>query len=228
MGNKVGNRVRLSIDRAPSDLVERFKDASPPDVADAMGRSGAMRNISPVYSPMKRCVGTAITVKVPTGDALMVRKAMTLAQPGDVIVIDGRGAISRSLWGGNRSAMVAARGIAGVIIDGGTRDIDETQRAGLPLFARAISPMGSGSAGPGEVNFPIACGGVVVNPGDIVIADLNGIVVIPKEDAEDVYAAWQKIVERETEWQAQSAQGKPYGVDDVDDLLGQLGTEILD
>lgn len=225
--SKVGNRVRLHVDRPPRELVEKFRDASPPDVADAMGRSGAMREIYPMYSPIPRLVGTAITVKVPTGDALMVRKAMELAQPGDVIVIDGRGTISRSLWGGNRSALVAARGVAGVIIDGATRDIDETQAVGLPLFAKAVCPMGSGSAGPGEVNFPIACGGVVVNPGDIVVADANGIVVIPKDDAEDVYAAWCQIVEREAVWHAQSTAGEKYGDDDVDELLTKLGTEIL-
>lgn len=223
----VGNRVRLEIDRPSRELVEEFRDASPPDVADAMNKSGAMREIQPMYSPMPRCVGTAITVKVPAGDALMVRKALTLAQPGDVIVIDGRGTTGRSLWGGNRSSFAAARGVAGVIIDGGTRDIDETQQAGLPLFARAVSPAGSGSSGPGEVNFPIACGGVVVNPGDIVIADANGIVVIPKGDAEEVFAAWQQIVEREAGWRARSTAGEVYGADDVDDLLHGLGTAIL-
>src|SRR5438128_1303736 len=96
---KVGNRIRLSIERPPRELIEKFREASPPDLADAMNKSGAMREIVPVYAPMQRCVGPAITVKVPTGDALMVRKAMSVAQPGDVIVIDGRGTISRSLWG---------------------------------------------------------------------------------------------------------------------------------
>lgn len=102
MGN-VGNRVRHAIERPAREVVERFRDADPPDLADAMNKSGAMREIL----PMSTCVGPALTVKVPTGDALMIRKAMSLAQSGDVIVIDGRGAISRSLWGGNRSAVVA-------------------------------------------------------------------------------------------------------------------------
>jgi|SoiMethySBSTD1v2_1073268.scaffolds.fasta_scaffold796212_1 4-hydroxy-4-methyl-2-oxoglutarate aldolase len=223
---KVGNRIRLSIERPPRELVEKFREASPPDLADAMNKSGAMREIVPVYAPMQRLVGPAITVKAPTGDALMVRKAMSVAQPGDVIVIDGRGTISRSLWGGNRSTTATARSIAGVIIDGGTRDIDETQAAGLPLFARAICPMASASAGPGELNYPIACGGVVVNPGDIIVADAEGIVVIPRLDAEDVYADWCKIVEREKQWSATARTGGQAGSDEVDRLLAELGCEI--
>ena len=227
MGN-VGNRARLTIQRPPRELVERFGEESPPDLADAMNKSGAMREILPMYAPMRRMVGTAITVKAPTGDALMVRKAMAVAQPGDVIVIDGRGAISRSLWGGNRSATVAARGIAGVVIDGGTRDTDETRDVDLPLFARAVCPMASASAGPGELNYPIACGGVVVSPGDILVGDAEGIVVIPSQDAEDVYAAWQKIVEREKDWHAKATRGQQQGVDEVDRLLREGGCEIVE
>jgi len=225
---KVGNRIRLTIERPPRALVESFRDAAPPDLADAMNKSGAMRELFAVYAPMRRMVGPALTVKVPTGDALMIRKAMTIAQPGDVIVIDGRGTISRSLWGGNRSKTVAARGIEGVVIDGGTRDIDETRDVGLPLFARAICPMASASAGPGEINYPVACGGVVVNPGDIVVGDAEGIVVIPRADAADVHAAWQKIVEREREWSRQSSAGQTYGTDDVDALLAGLGCQIVE
>src|SRR4051812_37136307 len=224
----VGNRARLTIERAPKDLVERFREASPPDLADAMNKSGAMREIVPMYSPMQRMVGTAITVKVPTGDALMVRKAMSVAQHGDVIVIDGRATISRSIWGGNRSTTVAARGIAGVVIDGGTRDIDETAGVKLPLFARAVAPMASASAGPGELNFPIAVGGVVVCPGDIIVGDSEGVAVIPRADAEEVYAAWHKIMERERAWSSQAARGEVIAADDIDRLLAELGCTIIE
>lgn len=223
----VGNRIRTTIERPSRGLVERFQDADPPDLADAMNKSGAMREISPTYRPMRRCVGPAFTVKAPTGDSLMIRKAMALAQPGDVIVIDGRGTISRSLWGGNRSTFVAQKGVAGVIIDGGTRDIAETQALNLPLFARAICPMASASSGPGEVNFPVSCGGVVVHPGDIIVATEEGIAVIPRADIESVYEAWRKIVEREKVWSAGAASGKQAGADEVDRLLAQSGCEIL-
>ena len=223
----VGNRVRLTIERPSRALIERFRDADPPDLADAMNKSGAMREIHPIYRPMARCVGPAVTVKAPTGDSLMIRKAMSIAQAGDVIVIDGRGTISRSLWGGNRSTFVAQKGVAGVVIDGATRDIGETQEARLPLFARAVCPMASASSGPGEVNFPISCGGVAVHPGDIVVASEEGIVVIPRDDAEDVCAAWRLIVDREKEMHVGAAAGRQGGTDEIDRLLSQLKTEIV-
>lgn len=161
-----------------------------------------------MYHPMPKCVGPAVTVTAPTGDALMVRKAMEIAQPGDVIVIDGRGAISRSLWGGNRSLFAVQRGLAGVIVDGATRDIEETRSVHLPLFARALCPMASDSGPLGEVNYPIACGGVVVSPEDIIVADGEGIVVIPRADADDVYAAWRKVVTREEATRSLAAAGR--------------------
>ncbi|MDA8219471.1 MAG: hypothetical protein M0Z94_17860 [Dehalococcoidales bacterium] len=156
----------------------------------------------------------------------MVQKALAMAQPGDVIVIDGFGVVSRSVWGGNRSLVAASRGLAGVIIDGATRDIDVTKGTGLPLFARAVCPLGSRSNGPGEINYPIACGGVVVNPGDIVIADAEGIVVVPREDAADVYQSWLKVVEHEQRTLALSAKGENAGEADVDRRLRELGTEL--
>jgi RraA family protein len=222
----VGNRVRLTIERPSPELIARFRDASPPDLADAMNKSGAMRDLFPVYAPIPKCVGPAVTVKVPTGGSAVILKGMEVAQPGDVIVLDGRGAVSASLWGGNRSLYAASKKLAGVIVDGGMRDVAETQEVRLPVFARAICPMAGASAGPGEVNYPVSCGGVVVNPGDIVVADSEGIVVIPRADAEDVYAAWRKIAEREAAWRADSAAGRQVGGIDVDRRLREGGTEI--
>lgn len=223
---KVGNRARLKIQRPPRDLVEKFREAGPPDLAEAMGHSNAMREIRPIFSPMPRCVGTAITVKVQPGDALMVQKALEVAEAGDVLVVDGRGTIGRSVWGGNRSMVAAAKGLAGVVIDGACRDADETRSVNLPMFARALCPMGSGKLGPGELNFPIACGGVVVNPGDIVVADEEGIVVIPWQDAEDVYKAWRKVADKEQVMQATSATGKQVAPN-LEKGLIEIGCEIV-
>ncbi|MGI5838009.1 MAG: RraA family protein [Chloroflexota bacterium] len=222
---KVGNRVRLNIERPPRDLVEKFREASPPDLAGAMNHTGGMRDIYPMYTPIPKCVGTAITVKVQPGDALMVMEAQEIAQPGDVIVVDGRGVVTRSLWGGNRSILGARKGQAGAIIDGACRDTHESKAANFPVFARAICPMGSDHSQTGELNYPIACGGVVVNPGDIIVADEQGIVVIPWQDAEDVYAAWLKLMERERAKQASSAAGKQVGPN-LEQKLRDLGCEI--
>lgn len=225
---KVGNRVRLTIQRPSLALVAKFRGASPPDLAEAMNMSGAMREIRPIYLPIPKLVGTAITVRAQPGNSLMVAKALAIAQPGDVIVIDGRGVASRSLWGGQRSQFAASRGICGAIIDGATRDTDESQAAGVPVFARAICPMGSTAKGPGELNFPIACGGVPVHPGDIVVANSEGIVVIPWQDAEDVYSAWCKVLEYEEVAQADAAAGRQYSGARTDLLLGEIECEIIE
>jgi regulator of RNase E activity RraA len=225
---KVGNRVRLTIQRPSPELVGKFHEASPPDLAEAMNMSGAMREIRPIYLPIPKLVGTAITVRAQPGDSLMVAKALAIAQPGDVIVIDGRGVMSRSMWGGQRSQLAAARGIRGAVIDGATRDTDESQAVGVPVFARAICPMGSTAKGPGELNFPIACGGVPVHPGDIVVADAEGIVVIPWQDAENVYNAWRKILEYEKAAQADARAGRHYSGARTERLLAEIECEIIE
>ena len=114
-----------------------------------------------------------------------------------------------------------------MIVDGAVRDQEEAQQADFPVFARALQPMASSSIGPGEVNFPIACGGVVVNPGDIVVADAEGIAVIPPEDAESVLAALEKVNEKDVAWQTAIAAGKGSQLEEVDRLLGQAGTDII-
>lgn len=223
---KVGNRIRQSIERPSRDLVEKFREASPPDLAEAMHHFGAMREIYPMYTPMPKCVGTAITVRVHPGDALMIQQAQEMAQSGDVIVVDGRGVISRSVWGGNRSMLAVSNGVAGAIIDGACRDSDESKSVNFPIFARTLCPMGSGKAGPGEINFPIACGGVVVNPGDIVVADEQGIVVIPWQDAEDVYEAWCRVVAKEQVTQASNRVGQ-QNAPDLEKRLQELKCQFV-
>lgn len=224
---KPGNRIRLSIQRPPQSLIDRFRETSAPGLADAMARTGCMREIRPIFTPIARVVGPAITVKVPTGDSLMLRKALELAQAGDVIVVDGRGDTTRALWGGNRSLLAVSKGVAGLIVDGAVRDAEEAQDAGFPVFARALQPMASSSIGPGEVNFPIACGGVVVNPGDIIVADAEGIAVIPPADAESILATLDGINAKDAAWQAAIADGNGSQLEEVDRLLSQAATEIL-
>src|SRR5262249_28074926 len=110
MGN-AGNRARLPLPRPSPALLAQFREPRPPDRAEAMNMSGAMRGIHPIYRPISKLIGTAITVRAQPGDSLMVAKALAIAQPGDVIVIDGRGVVSRSMWGGQRSQLAASRGV---------------------------------------------------------------------------------------------------------------------
>jgi regulator of RNase E activity RraA len=120
----------------------------------------------------------------------------------------------------------AHKQVAGVVIDGAMRDVAESRDVHLPVFARAVCPTAGTPLGVGEVNYPVACAGVVVNPGDIIVADAEGIVVIPRADAEDIYTAWRKIVDREKAWRADSASGRQVGGLDVDRRLRESGTEI--
>jgi len=179
-------RIQTNIERPPTSLVEGFKKVSTPDVSDAMNRFGAMNpKIKPLATPMKM-VGPALTVRTRPVDNLMVHYATHIAQPGDVLVVDAGGIEDHSIWGGQMTHTARKKGLAGVVIDGAVRDSAEIRRMGYPVFARAISPMDGHKDGPGEVNVIIQCGGVQVKPGDIILGDDDGVVVIPKEQAKEV------------------------------------------
>ena len=125
----------------------------------------------------------AFTVKTRPVDNLVVWKALQLAAPGDVIVIATGGHVSHSTWGDLTSRVAAARGIAAMVTDGAVRDVADIDQVGLPVFAAAVTPNSPHKDGPGELNVPIACGGQVVHPGDILVGDGDGVVVVPRDDA---------------------------------------------
>ena len=131
----------------------------------------------------KPLLGSALTVKAPLGDNLMFHHAMDVAKPGDVIVVDGGGCCDRSLAGEIMLTYSAMKGIAGWIVDGALRDVDALRNGPIPIYCKAITPQGPYKNGPGEINVPICCGGVAVLPGDILVGDYDGVVVIRPEDA---------------------------------------------
>jgi RraA family protein len=130
-------------------------------------------------------VGPALTVKVFPGDNLMVHKALDVARPGDVIVVDTGGSRSNAVLGDLVATKAKHRGIAGFVVDGLIRDLPGIVETGLPVYAKAVTPFGPLHRGPGELNYAISCGGIVVNPGDIIVADQSGVAVVRKEFAED-------------------------------------------
>ena len=136
-------------------------------------------SIKPV-SPVVSFCGVAFTVKTRPVDNLVVWKALQLAQPGDVLWSSPRGACAHSTWGDLTSRVGAARGLAAMVTDGAVRDLDGIAEAGLPVFAAAVTPNSPQKDGPGEINVPIACGGQVVHPGDILVGDRDGVVVVPR------------------------------------------------
>jgi regulator of RNase E activity RraA len=184
---RVGFRVITEIARPPVELVERLLECRSCDISDVMNRSGTMVGIHAVYRPVVRVAGPAVTVSIPAGGINMVKMGIQQARAGDVVVVSAQGDTTYAMLGGNMSLGMQARGIKGFIIDGAVRDVSELRELEFPTFARGVVAAAADLGGPrGEVNVPIACGGVVVNPGDIIVADEDGIVVVPPLAAEEV------------------------------------------
>jgi len=181
----LGFRGYTSIRRPPAELVARLAEYAPPDLSDVMrGVFTLDPAIRPTWPFAGRVAGPAVTVVVPAGSFNVVRFAMHQARSGDVLVINARGITAYSMFGGNVAKAMRRRGIAGVVVDGAARDADEAQAVGCPVFARAPTTASPPYEGTGEVNVPIACGGVVVRPGDVIVADATGIVAVPPEGAQ--------------------------------------------
>lgn len=195
---KIGLRVIEEISRPAPEIIERLRKFSTCELCDGLILSNAMDyTIKPMVSTQKIC-GPAITLKCTLGDSLLVTKAISVAKPGDVIVIDGHGSCNNALWGDHRSLISKKIGLEGVVLDGAFRDIDETEKIGFPIYAKAITVGSSTKNSNGEVNVPICCGGVSVNPGDIIVGDRNGVCVIPAEFIEQVLAgAEDKVAKME-------------------------------
>jgi regulator of RNase E activity RraA len=179
--------VITDIPRPPADLIEQFRSHDTAKVGDSMGRYGIMHHRIKPIMPGMRVLGPAVTVLTRPGDALYVAAAADVASPGDVIVIDAGADPDVSVIG-ERIAyyMQVKRGVAGIVVDGAVRDIAGLRTQGFPTFACGITPRIFGSQGPGAVNVPISCGGVPVNPGDLILGDDDGVVAVPREDAERV------------------------------------------
>jgi RraA family protein len=180
-----GYRLRKSIQRLPQDLITRYCEFPTPDISDMLNRMYTMDSGIRSFGSSAKLVGSACTVKTFPGDNLMVHKSLDIVQPGDVIVIDTGGSQRGAVLGDLISNKAVHRGVAGFIVDGLIRDVDGIRETGLPVFARGVTPFGPLHRGPGELNFPVSCGGIVVNPGDIVVADENGVVVVRQEFAAD-------------------------------------------
>jgi regulator of RNase E activity RraA len=180
----LGPRIVRNVPRLPDSVVERFRTAFVADVSDAVGQLYTMdTSIRPLYKPMKRLVGLALTVKAVPGDNLTVHGALNMAQAGDVLVVDWRGYTEGCGTGAGSMMPPISRGLAGVIVDGGWRDIIELQAIDFPIFGTAISPFSPPKSRPGEINVPVACGGVVVHAGDVIVGDEEGVVVVPRDYA---------------------------------------------
>jgi RraA family protein len=161
------------------ELVKAFRGVPTTIVSDCLGSCVGAVGLEPFHGDSSLALsGVALTVRVRPGDNLMIHKALTLAQPGDVLVVDGSGDVSHALVGGLMRLAALARGVAGFVIDGAIRDVAEWAEGELPVFARGHSHRRPGKDGPGEINVPIACAGLVVAPGDLVLGDADGVIAV--------------------------------------------------
>jgi 4-hydroxy-4-methyl-2-oxoglutarate aldolase len=173
-------RIGSSAARVPAHLLERFREAFVPDLSDAVGELYTMdAGIRPLYQPMSRLVGQALTVKSPPGDNLTVHGALGLVGEGDVLVIDWRGYVGGCATGAGSLVEPIDRGLAGAVVDGGWRDVGELRGMRFPVFGRAVAAFSPPKARIGEINVAVSCGGVVVFPGDMIVGDEEGVVVVP-------------------------------------------------
>ncbi len=187
--------------RTDPALITAFRDVPAALVSDAQGRQLTLHHsVKPIYQPMSRLLGQALTVKARPGDNMMAMKAIEEARPGDVLVISSDGESNLSVWGGIMATMAVRRKIAGVVTDGLVRDVAQVRKTGLPVFATGLTPAAPTKDGPGQLNTVIACGSVVVHPGDIVIGDEDGVVIVPVTEAASVLEMVRSRQAREQMW----------------------------
>jgi len=173
-------RIGRPAPRLPRDVLDRFREAFVPDVSDAVGALYTLdAGIRPLYEPTPRLVGQALTVKSPPGDNLTVHGALGQADENDVLVIDWRGYVGGCATGAGSLVDPIDRGLVGAVVDGCWRDVVELRGLGFPVFGRGVSAFSPPKERIGEINIPVACGGVVVCPGDLVVGDVEGVVIVP-------------------------------------------------
>lgn len=190
--------IITEVQRPSDELLQKFEGLTSALILEAMGKLGALTNdFKPVYHGA-RFFGCALPVKGYPGDNLMLHKAISIAKPGDVLVATVNGFTEAGLWGEIATEAAQAMGIRALVTDGAVRDTAEIAGLGFPVFARAISIKGTTKRQAGLINHPILIGGVMVEAGDIVIGDVDGVVVVPLKKAEAVLKRAQEIVEFET------------------------------
>ena len=220
-----GYMIRTDFPRLPPEIVEGFREFETADVSDVLNRLYAMSGTIRNQTNDKQLLGIATTVKLYPGDNLMVHKALDIARPGDVVVVDCSGAMSNAVFGDLVANKSVHRGIQGYVIDGLIRDLAGIIETGLPVYARGVTPFGPLHRGPGEINTPISCGGIVVNPGDIIKADSTGIAVIPRDFAAEILARLRDSKERMASY-VESVKRGDFSNAWVDDQLRENGCII--
>ena len=207
-------------DRPSPDVVRAFRELPTSIVSDVMGRMGAMDGGIRPIALAGGLTGPAFPVNAYPADNLMCHLALKLAQPGDILVVDAGGYGDAALWGELMSLNAVRRGLGGLVIDGAVRDRSTLAEIGFPVFARGCVPNGTFKRKPGALNQPVACGGLSVAPGDLVLGDADGVVVVPRADAEEILERASKQIEKEAMLRRQIEAGETLF--DLLDLAGRF------
>jgi 4-hydroxy-4-methyl-2-oxoglutarate aldolase len=194
-------------ERVPAQLVQQAADYQAAILADVAGRRGALHGRIRALRPDMKVAGTAFTVDVRPGDNLMIHAAMSLARPGDVLVIDGKGDQTAALMGTIMITACRKLGIAGVVIDGAVRDSLEIEEMGFPVFSVGTNPNGPTKLVPGRIGHPVTVGGVALHPGDFILGDADGVVVVERDKLASLLPLAAKKVQDEAERIAAIQQG---------------------
>lgn len=193
-----GYRIHPRAEGPEASVVQAFKAIPVAAIGDAMSRNVGAIGLHQYHARLEAVLcGPAVTVRVRPGDNLMIHKALMMVQPGDVLVIDGGGDISQALVGGLMRTTCLARGLGGLVIDGAIRDLCEWAQDGMPIFARGHTHRGPSKDGPGEINVPVACAGLAVLPGDLIVGDADGVIAVPAAEAAEVLLRSQAHLARE-------------------------------
>jgi RraA family protein len=180
--SQLGARRNPSSPQADAKILETLRGIAVPLLSDNLHRGTGSVGLQPYHRPAPMA-GTAVTIRCRGGDNLVVFRAIEACRPGDVLVIDGGGDITNAILGGIMTAGMAMLGLAGVVVDGAIRDVAEIGERSFPVYARGVNHRGPYKNGPGEINVPVSIGGMVVQPGDIIVGDQDGLLAFPASEA---------------------------------------------
>jgi len=222
-------RIVRRIGRADAAIVRTLGELGVATVHEAQGRTGLMRPyLRPIY-PSARMAGSAITISSQPGDNLMIHAAMELCQPGDVLVVTTTSESTDGMFGELLAVSARAYGVVGLVIDAGVRDVADLTTMAFPVWSKAISAQGTVKGTAGSVNIPVVCASALVHPGDVIVADADGVVVVPRGAAGDVARLGQERVAKEQKTRERLGK-RELGLDfyGLRSRLAELGVEYID
>jgi 4-hydroxy-4-methyl-2-oxoglutarate aldolase len=225
----MAHKIFRRIPRPDAQAVKLLGELGVATIHEAQGRTGAMQPyMRPIYSTA-RAAGTAVTVVCHPGDNLMIHAAVEVCKPGDVLVVVTTSESTDGMFGDLLGTSCQAHGVVGLVIDAGVRDTTELTEMKFPVWAKAISPQGTVKASPGSVNVPVVCAGMLVNPGDVVVGDADGVVVVPRAAAAEVAKAGQQRIAKEEKTRERLAKGE-LGIEfyGLRAKLAELGVEYVE